>query len=130
MERIPCAEEGLQRFRHQHENGRGQAKAKWKKHVLVEEASPTEAKEAVIDGDVEVHILEVDGRCPITEAKKGRHIPDHIHPERGVEKRLVEPLQVDDGPPAAVFFGDDEHPRNQAERRPGDSPNGMLCQER
>ena len=64
-------EEGLQQL-HQHENERGQAKAEWKNHVLVEKASPTEAKEAAIDGDVEVQILEVDRRRPIAGGKKGR----------------------------------------------------------
>ena len=74
----------MQRLRHQHENGRGQAKAKWKNHILVKTASPTKAKEAAIDGDVEVGVLKIG-------AKKGRRIPDRVHPEAGgVENRLVE----------------------------------------
>ena len=77
-----CVEEGLQRLCHQRENERGQAKAKWKNHVLVE-ASPTEAKEAAIDGDVEVRILEVDQHRPIVGAKKSRCILNRIHTEAG-----------------------------------------------
>ena len=38
----PHVEEGLRRLRHHPENERSQAKAEWKNHVLVEEASPTE----------------------------------------------------------------------------------------
>lgn len=53
----PPVEEGLQGLRHHRENERSQAKAKWKNHVLVEEASPIEAKEAA---DVEIHILEIN----------------------------------------------------------------------
>ena len=75
-------------------------------HVLVEEASSTKVKEAAIDGHVEVRILEIDQRSPIVGTKKGRRILDRIHPEVGsVKKRPVEPLQVDNGPPAAVFLG-------------------------
>ena len=125
----PHVEEGSQRLCHQREDERGQAKAKWENHVLVEEASPTKAKEAAIDEGVEVHILEVDRRCPIAEAKEGRRILDRIHPEAGsVEKSLVEPLV--DEPPAAIFLGNDEHPGDQANRRPGDAAKAMLCQER
>ena len=50
-------------------------------HVLVETAFPTEAKELVINGDVEVGVLEIDRHRPIVGTKKGRRIQDRVHPE-------------------------------------------------
>ena len=72
-------------LRHQREDEQSEAEAAWSDHVLVKEASPTEAQVAAIDGDVEISILEIDRRCPIARAKKGCRIP-----EAGIiEKRLV-----------------------------------------
>ena len=81
----------MQWLRHQRENEQGQAKIEWKNHILVRTASPTKAKEASIDGDVEVGVLEINRHCPIARAKKCRRIPDHVHPEVG-SIVLVEPL--------------------------------------
>ena len=79
---------------------------------------------------MEVGVLQVDRRCPIAGTKKGRRIPNGVHPEVGsVEKRLVEPLQVDE-PPTAVLIWDNKNTQHQAARRLGDAANGMLGEKR
>ena len=99
-------EEGLQQLRHQRENERGQAKAEWKNHILVKTASPTEAKEAAIDGDVEVGILE-RSTLPNDRGKEGPPHPGPC-PSGSGECRETSCLVTsgNDGPPSTVLLWD------------------------
>jgi hypothetical protein len=62
-----------------------------------------------IDGDVEVCVPQVDGRCPVPSADGMADVLGHLHAEvRSVQVRRVEALEVDHGAHTSVLLPDKE----------------------
>ena len=91
---------------------RSDAEAEGENEIFVEETSPTEAEkppEAPIYTDVKVGVLQVYGCRPIAGAKEKSDVQHGVHPEVWrIHESLIQPLEVDDRSPTAVFLRDDE----------------------
>lgn len=94
---------GLENLCHLREDERSEAEAKRQDPELPHPAFPAKAKEAAgrgSDGDVEVGVLEVDGRRPIPWTQEKGDVLHCVHTKmRAIDEELVEALQIDDRPP-------------------------------
>ena len=112
--------EGLERLRHARENQGGETETERQNEILVKTTPPTESEKTSktpIHLDVKIGVLQVYRRCPIAWTEEIRCVLNRIHPEvRRIQELLVEPLQIDDGAPPAVFLWNDEDAKNLAGR--------------
>ena len=123
----------LEGLRDAREDERSEAKAEWKHAELVYPVPPPEAKVAArlpVYGDVEVGVLQIDGRRPVAGEKHVGNVFHRIHPEvRAIDEAFVETLQIDDGTPSDGLRHEKKF-RDVTRRRERRLFHGALRQER